>query len=174
MRLEPLFEMVYRYNDRQAIELDGPRGSEGLYWMFREGTLVGPRIRGGHKGMNKSTLRVDGMATGDIRGVIQTDDGACIYYEVSAYGLASPDLRHVVATMTFQTGDQRYAWLNPVKAVLEGRYTWGDDELLTGTSNVFACVPEFQAITPRRSLHSGVRASVTAVAPTPATEDGGG
>lgn len=170
MRLEPLFEMVYRYSDRHAVELSGPAGRDGLYWMFREGTIRGDRIRGAHKGMNKSTLRVDGEATGDIRGILVTDDGAEIYYEIRSYGLAGTGLRTVVGSMFFLTGDERYRWLNTTVGVLEGAYTWDADGRLVGTSRVHAVVPDPGDIPLRQALHEDMAQAVPAAPPTPETE----
>jgi hypothetical protein len=169
MRLAPLFEMAYRYVHRHAVELRGPGGTDGLYWMFREGTLVGERIRGSHKGMNRSTLRVDGVATGDIRGIIHTDDDAEIYYEIRAYGLAADGPRHLVGTMFFQTGDERYAWLNTTVAILEGRYTWDNDGLLIGTLRVHECQPDGASVEARVQLHEGL-SPMPLTPPTPETE----
>jgi hypothetical protein len=170
MRLEPLFEMVYRYADRHAVELSGAGGRDGLYWMFREGTILGERIRGAHKGMNKSTLRVDGEATGDVRGIIVTEDAAEIYYEIRSYGLAGGDLRTVVGSMFFLTGDERYRWLNRVVGVIEGGYAWDAAGRLVGTARVHAAIPEPEAFPRREELHDVVPQSVEPAPPSPATE----
>jgi hypothetical protein len=170
MRLEPLFEMVYEYTDRHAVELHGPGGSDSLYWMFREGTVMGERIRGAHKGMNKSTLRVDGEATGDIRGIIVTDDNAQIYYEIRSYGLAGEGLRTVIGSVFFVTGDERYRWLNTVVGVIEGGYAWDDNRRLVGTARVHAAVPEPETFPRRRALHEVAAGAMQLTPPTPETE----
>lgn len=65
----------------------------------------------------------DGTGTIDFRGTLDTDDGATIYM----HGLGRCDMSGGVGEAgvlygapMFETGDERYAWLNRVQAVFRG------------------------------------------------------
>ena len=54
----------------------------------------------------------------DVRLTLETDDGAFIYVE---YGGRADMANGLIATApTFQTGDERYAWLNRIQAIGAG------------------------------------------------------
>lgn len=72
----------------------------------------------------------------DVRATFETDDGALIY--VQYYGVARPEVGRPMAQpgetsdygdayfMTaprFETGDERYTWLNGLVCVTEGKLT---------------------------------------------------
>jgi hypothetical protein len=163
MKLVPLFEMVYRYVERHNVALKGPLGTDSTAWMFREGTIVGDRIRGGHKAMNKSVVRSDNVVTPDIRGILTTDDGAEVYYEIRGYGIDVDGLRHFKGSMYFLTDAEKYAWLNTAVGAIEGRYTRDPEGFLIGTFNVYECVAESDKVEPRLEYHAGLQ-------PTPRTQ----
>lgn len=156
MKLVPLFEMVHKYVERHSVSLKGPLGTDSTSWMFREGTMSGERVRGGHKAMNKSVLRSDNVVTPDIRGILTTDDGAEVYYEIRGYGIEVDGLRNFSGSMYFLTDAEQYAWLNTVVAVMEGRYTRDPEGFLIGTFQVYECVAETQGIEPRLAYHEGL------------------
>jgi hypothetical protein len=156
MKLIPLFEMVHKYVERHSVSLKGPLGTDSTSWMFREGTILGDRIRGSHRAMNKSVLRADNVVTPDIRGALTTDDGAEVYYEIRGYGIEVDGLRHFKGSMYFLTDAPQYAWLNTVLGVMEGRYTRTDDGYLIGTFQVYECVTESDLIAPRLDYHEGI------------------
>jgi hypothetical protein len=60
----------------------------------------------------------------DVRQVIRTDDGALIY--VSYQGRCDRGRGTYTVAPTFETDDERYAWLNGVQAIGQGRSD-GDD-----------------------------------------------
>ncbi len=156
MKLVPLFEMIYRYVERHNVKLKGPLGTDNTAWMFREGTIVGDRIRGGHKAMNKSVVRADNVVTPDIRGVLTTDDGADVYYEIRGYGIEVDSLRHFKGSMYLLTDDERYTWLNTVVGAIEGRYTLDPNGFLIGTFNVFECVSEAADMEAHLDFYAGL------------------
>jgi hypothetical protein len=156
MKLVPLFEMVHKYVERHSVALKGPLGTDSTSWMFREGTILGERVRGSHRAMNKSVLRADNVVTPDIRGDLTTDDGAEIYYEIRGYGIDVNGLRHFKGSMYFLTDSEKYAWLNTVLGVMEGRYTRTDDGFLIGTFQVYECVTESDTVHPRTTYHEGI------------------
>lgn len=111
---------------------DGPSGSRIVVAILAM-TLTGDRLNGALKGPSAADwLTVaGGVATIDVRVTIETDDGALIYVQYRgrsdvAKGIgASP----MYVAPTFETGDERYRWLNPIQAVGKGllselRYDW--------------------------------------------------
>jgi hypothetical protein len=156
MKLVPLFEMVYKYVERHSVSLKGARGTDSTSWMFREGTIVGERVRGGHKAMNKSVVRSDNVVTPDIRGILTTDDGAEVYYEIRGYGIDIDGFRNFKGSMYFLTDAEKYAWLNTVVGAIEGRYTRDPEGFLIGTFNVYECVAESDKVNLRLDYHEGL------------------
>lgn len=145
MKLAPLFDMTVRYTEIQWAEpLDHPGGREGIAWALREGRVDGPRLKGAYRACNHPYRRADDVNVPDVHAMITTDDGARVYYELHAYGLLEPgkDTRRVVGSLTFRTGDPRYAWLNSLFATVEGAYERGPDGLLRGTFHAYECVSE--------------------------------
>lgn len=60
----------------------------------------------------------------DVRQTLRTDDGALIY--VTYQGRCDRGRGTYTVAPTFETDDERYAWLNAVQAIGQGR-TDGDD-----------------------------------------------
>jgi hypothetical protein len=60
----------------------------------------------------------------DVRQTLRTDDGALIY--VTYQGRCDRGRGTYTVAPTFETDDERYAWLNVVQAIGQGR-TEGDD-----------------------------------------------
>ncbi len=88
------------------------------------GSFAGPKLRGTiveSPGGDWATMRPDGSLTLDVRLLLKTDDGATILMTYGGVGkpLAGGgfDLR---TAPRFETGDERYAWLNQVQAVATG------------------------------------------------------
>ena len=55
----------------------------------------------------------------DVRFTLKTDDGAYIYVEYGGRG--NFETKTVAAAPTFQTGSEKYSWLNSVQAVSAGQ-----------------------------------------------------
>ena len=97
------------------------------------GTVEGPRIKGRILAPTADWLRTmpDGSLRVDARMSIATDDGAQIHVPYGGgIAIAPADFARMAAGQTlredemyfvtaplFQTGDQRYAWLNCIQAV---------------------------------------------------------
>lgn len=95
---------------------DGPQGTRFIA-PVNGGTFEGPKMRGTiapQPGGDWVTVRADGTMKLDVRIVLQTDDGASIL--VQYYGTGSREAG-VRSAPIFETGDERYAWLNNVLAV---------------------------------------------------------
>jgi hypothetical protein len=96
---------------------NGPRGTRVLITVTG-GTVRGPRINGELlSGGDWVTMRATGVGSLDVRLTMRTDDDAVIYMEYT--GLIGEDRIARVAPL-FQTGDERYAWLNDIQGVALG------------------------------------------------------
>jgi hypothetical protein len=134
-RLEHIFDMHADLEAPQVIP-GGPLGERQIF-VVKGGTLEGPRIKGVilPGGGDWATRRADGVIQLDVRATIKTDDDAIIYAQYS--GLLDAPMETIVAGVSgndppltdyyfytnpmFQTGSEKYAWLNRVVAVGRGR-----------------------------------------------------
>jgi Protein of unknown function (DUF3237) len=104
------------------------------------GTVTGPRINGTIVGPGADWMLIgpDGFGRVDVRLQIETDDGAVVFlrYEglIELNAVSSAALMDAAAETTwdeqyfrtaprFETGDDRYAWLNRTTFVARGRVT---------------------------------------------------
>jgi hypothetical protein len=143
MKLVPLFEMSAKYTESTLV---GPlAGGESMIWALREGTITGERVRGTHRACNHPRRRADDVNVPDVHGVITTDDGALIYYEMHGYGLPDPAaVRRVTGTSTYRTASERYAWLNTVVGAFEGHYVQDPAGGVIGRFRVHECVNDLR------------------------------
>lgn len=138
MKLEFLMEFESHIKDIQIVG-DTPKGKRIIY-VVGDGTFKGPKLEGitleGGAGDWMMILK-EGLSTIDVRKTFKTDDGALIF--VTYQGLYQFDDRLSAALkngkeydfgdtlfkvqMQFETGDERYAWLNHTLAVAEARET---------------------------------------------------
>ena len=112
-----------------------PFGLRNIF-IVTGGTFEGPKLRGTVRpgGADWFLTLANGAGELDVRGTMQTDDGALIM--VSYHGVldVSPDVSRRVfegedvspaeyyfrTTPRFETGDERYAWLNKTVTVATG------------------------------------------------------
>ena len=121
--LVPLCSIDIVMGESQMIG-DGPAGFRVIAEVG-SGTVSGDRVRGTLAGRAMADWIVvnGGVATVDVRGAMQTDDGALIYVtyggriDVSGGALAEP----IYVAPRFETSDERYTWLNLVQAVGIGK-----------------------------------------------------
>jgi hypothetical protein len=101
------------------------------------GSAEGPRLKGRLLPSGADWLLVDSDGIGhlDVRGTLETDDGAHIYVhyhgilEINEKVLAALEKgeetdfgdTYFMTSPRFETGDPRYKWLNRIVAVAEGR-----------------------------------------------------
>ena len=149
MKLEPL--MTYRADLKPPV--DAGRGPFGHRMIFEVigGSFEGPRLRGQLLTGGADWFLLDDQGVGrlDVRGTFQTDDGAVVYVQYPGVLVMNDKVQAALATgselafgdthfMTqprFETGDERYTWLNSVVAVAEGRVLPNAVEY-----RVYACV----------------------------------
>jgi hypothetical protein len=100
---------------------DTPRGTRVIVEVS-DGTLVGDRITAHQKGAAAAdwlTVDAQGLGTLDVRGVLETDDGALIYVSYTGRFDTVGGTGPVTAPL-FDTGDERYRWLAKIQAVAKG------------------------------------------------------
>ncbi|MEH6468261.1 MAG: DUF3237 domain-containing protein [Porticoccus sp.] len=100
------------------------------------GWVKGPNINGKFIAPGADWLRVmpSGVFRLDVRGLIQTDDGAHIYISYNGIIknsaesaerlnngelLTDKDIPYFIAAPTFQTSSEKYAWLNEVQTIIK-------------------------------------------------------
>lgn len=101
---------------------NGPQGTRAIV-AVTGGSFEGPKLKGTvvpNSGCDWVTVRPDGSFKLDVRITLQTDDGAAIYMAYSGIGVRGEDGLTLRTAPLFETGDERYAWLNQVQAVGTG------------------------------------------------------
>jgi hypothetical protein len=117
--VEFLFTMTANVSPPTVIQ-GGPQGSRFIV-SVPGGTFEGPKLKGTivpHSGGDWVTLRPDGSMKLDVRLTLQTEDGAFILVTYNGIGARGADGgTKVYSTPLFETGAERYAWLNTVQAI---------------------------------------------------------
>ncbi|HET8779798.1 MAG TPA: hypothetical protein VFM66_06970 [Agromyces sp.] len=118
MRLEHLYGLRFTYPEGWAVDLEG--GWQQHFYLA-EGTCEGG-LTGRFRASNAPLRRTDdGPFQPDIRGVIETDDGATIMFESHGYGRAYPvGSRQIVGTVLHMSDHPEYRRLNDVVCVCVG------------------------------------------------------
>ncbi len=134
MKLEYL--MTYRAELKPPVNVgEGPNGSRQIFDVTG-GTFEGPKLRGALLPSGGDWLQIggDGIGRLDVRATLLTDDGAHIYMQYAGvfdFSAVADKLAlgedtefgeaYFMTAPRFETGDERYAWLNRIVAVAEGR-----------------------------------------------------
>jgi hypothetical protein len=122
LTLVPLGRMIAVL--RAPIVLSGTPGGDRMIFEVASGRLVGDRLNAtitGSANADWFTIGPDGTGSLDVRVLAETDDGALVFIhytgrtDLSANGGAP-----IYAAPRFDTGDDRYRWLNVVQAVGRG------------------------------------------------------
>jgi hypothetical protein len=122
LELVPLGTMTAEL--RQPLLLRGTPVGDRLIYEVESGRIEGDRLNGKLKGQSAADWLVaspDGTGTLDVRALVETDDGALVFlYYTGRVNLAAGPGAPLYATPRFETGDERYRWLNTVQAVGKG------------------------------------------------------
>ncbi|HEY5785488.1 MAG TPA: hypothetical protein VIT65_11990 [Microlunatus sp.] len=118
MRLEQLYRIRFSYPDGWKVDLEGG-WEQHLY--LAEGRCAG-EISGRFRGVNFPQRRtVNGPFRPDLRGVVETEDGAVVMIELHGYGRTyPPGRRQIVGSVTHLSDHDRYSRLNDVVCVCVG------------------------------------------------------
>lgn len=118
----------------------GPYGMRAIFTVTG-GTVEGERVNGTLRGAGADWILIgaDGYGRIDVRTQIVTDDDAVIYLSYVGYlemnaavgaaagstprGETGFDDQYFRTTPVFETGDERYAWMNRTVFVARGRIT---------------------------------------------------
>src|SRR5258706_14408917 len=135
LQSEHLMQMSADLDDPLVVP-DGPVGTRLILYAKR-GMFAGARLRGEllPGGGDWVQQRSDGIAALDIRFVLRTDDGQLIFVTCNGLFNISPEIRERIRAggevdpfeyyfrmaVTFETGAEKYRWLNRLLAVGLGR-----------------------------------------------------
>jgi hypothetical protein len=134
LRLQALFKADIQLAPAQELGA-GPLGRRRII-AITGGQFAGERLSGRvlAGGADWQVIRADGVAELDARYTLETADGALIYVRNRGFRHGSPEvLKRLAAgenvdpahyymrtTPLFETGDERYAWLNRIVCVASG------------------------------------------------------
>jgi hypothetical protein len=137
IRTRPLF--VFRLDVRPLQMVGGPEGGFRRIGVVPGGVFEGERLSGTvlAGGSDWQLVRSDQSVSLDVRLVLKTDDGALIGMTYKGIRAGAPDiLKRIDAgeevdpasyyfriNPLFETGSEKYAWLNNIVAVGAGRRT---------------------------------------------------
>lgn len=135
MKLEPLMTLKATIGETMAVG-DGGTGTR-MVANVTGGEFEGERLRGTVQasGADWVVIGTDGYGRIDVRIVLSTDDGANVYVTYrglleyndainrafTAGGSTEFGDAVLMTQLRFETGDERYAWLNHTLAIAEGR-----------------------------------------------------
>ena len=136
MRLEHLFEFSVAI--KPIVSAGMTTAGERLIADLDGGAFDGPKLKGKVRasGADWALSCNDGTIKIDVRAVLETDDGALIYMPYRGRIVVTDAIGKVLADgegetqygdtywitqVQFESGDERYAWLNSVMAVGEGK-----------------------------------------------------
>jgi hypothetical protein len=99
-----------------------PAGTR-LIFQVSDGRVSGERLNGKQVGQVDGdwlTIGADGTGTLDVRLLVETDDGALVLIQYHGRVDTSTRDAPIYTAPRFETGDERYAWLNKIQAVGKG------------------------------------------------------
>jgi hypothetical protein len=114
VRLEPLYRIRFDYADHAYV-----RSPEFLGAFFADGRCEGA-LTGRFRGLNHPRVAADDVYLPSFQGVIETDDGGAIGFDLHGFGRPRDYGREVVGTIVHATADERYARLNDALCVVAG------------------------------------------------------
>jgi hypothetical protein len=124
LALRPLGRLTGDLGKMELVS-DTPFGRRIISGL-RNVRLDGERIKAGQRGESATDwLLVTGDDTAhiDVRMTMRTDDGALLYVKYAGKADWTDGYEDAIAycVFTFETADERYAWLNRIVAVGRGR-----------------------------------------------------
>jgi uncharacterized protein DUF3237 len=121
IELVPLCEVT---GTLEPLDMPGTPTGHRVVFEVVEGRLEGERLSGKAVSAGADWILIGPDATGmlDVRFTAETDDGALIYVQYHGRTDVSqgPGSAPIYVAPRFETGDERYAWLNKIQAVGKG------------------------------------------------------
>jgi hypothetical protein len=138
LQSEFLMQLTAELDPAQLIG-DTPQGDRRIIPVIG-GSFSGPQLKGqvlAGGGGDWILFRKDGAAQLDVRTTLRTDDGALIYVSYRGVSVIPPDVRQRImsgldvdpkqyyfrTTPYFETGSEKYGWLNKLVTVGVGKRT---------------------------------------------------
>lgn len=121
MQLVPLCTMTAEL--RKPHVLRGTPAGHRLIYEVASGSISGERFNAKMKGEAAAdwfTIGPDGTGTLDVRVLVETDDGALVFIQYLGRVDTTTPGAPIYSTPRFETGDERYLWLNKIQAVGKG------------------------------------------------------
>jgi hypothetical protein len=121
---EFLFTLTANTAEKPSVMIpSGPNGTRVIVTAM-SGSFEGPKLKAtvaDVAGGDWLIIRADGIMSLDVRLCLLTDDGASIYMTYTGLGRREADGSTVIRTVPrFETADERYLWLNSMRAVSHG------------------------------------------------------
>ena len=116
--VEHLYKITLKTGGVPVMMPGAPQGTRMLIGV-KGGTFEGPKMKGTvvAPGGDWVTQRADGSIKLDVRLTLQTDDGAMILVTYNGIGTVVDGALKARCAPIFETGDERYAWLNNIQGV---------------------------------------------------------
>ena len=120
-KLEYLFTLTANLREGSPVLANGPQGTRVVVTVVG-GSFDGPRLRGtvDNSGGDWVTVRADGNIKLDVRIMLKSDDGADIFMRYEGTGVRRDGQLLLATAPLFETGDERYTWLNNTQALATG------------------------------------------------------
>lgn len=122
IELVPLTTAVITLSAEQFVLPNTPSGTR-MIAEVDDAVLDGERLSGKLKGRAAAdwlTITADGIGTLDVRATFETHDGALVFTTYRGRSDFSRPGNAIYAAPLYDTGDERYAWLNRIQAVAKG------------------------------------------------------
>jgi hypothetical protein len=119
-----------------------PRINAVVYKMYDQARTAakGDRLKGRARWVNHPHGRSDGVWLPNVHGVIQTEDGASVLFSLRGRtSFVEGSTGRQLLAVIFETGDERYRWLNETLCVFEGVI---DASAQVFNARVFQCINE--------------------------------
>jgi Protein of unknown function (DUF3237) len=125
MSIELVPLMTATINLREPIMLPNTPSGTRIIVEVASASFEGDRIKGKQKGVAAAdwlTVGPDGTGTLDVRATLETDDGALIfnYYRGRLDTTQPLGSVPIYVAPLYETGDERYAWINKIQAIAKG------------------------------------------------------
>ena len=108
------------------VTLAGTPAGDRMVFTVTEGVVTGDRLRGRSVGAGADWFVAGpgGIGSLDVRFTLETDDGALVLLQYNGRTdiAGGPGAAPVYVAPRFETGDERYRWLNTTLAIGKGTF----------------------------------------------------